>query len=83
VHNFGRADQVDRDGPKRLVESINRVLGQSDVVTPGTPAIPQIELDRVFELGSVLAARKPGRLNSSRCSLNITSTNAPERSMAW
>jgi hypothetical protein len=57
VHNFGRADQVDRDGLKRLVESINRVLGQSDVVTPGTPAIPQIELDRVFELGSVLAAR--------------------------
>ena len=26
VHNFGRADQVDRDGLKRLIKSIKRVL---------------------------------------------------------
>jgi hypothetical protein len=57
VHNFGRADQVDREGLKRLVDSINRVLGQGDVVTRGAQDIPQIELDRVFELGVVLAAR--------------------------
>ena len=57
VHNFGRADQVDRDALKRLVESINRVLDQGDAVTLGAQEIPQIELDRVFELGVVLAAR--------------------------
>jgi Transposase DDE domain len=57
VHNFGRADQVDREGLKRLVDSINRVLDQDDAVTRGAQEIPQIELDRVFELGIVLAAR--------------------------
>jgi hypothetical protein len=57
VHNFGRADQVDREGLKRLVDSINRVLDQGNAVTRGAPEIPQIELDRVFELGVVLAAR--------------------------
>src|ERR1700684_1787130 len=57
VHNFGRADQVGREGLKRLVDSINRVLDQGDRVTPGAQDIPQIELDRVFELGVVLAAR--------------------------
>src|ERR1700693_3254174 len=57
VHNFGRADQVDRDALKRLVESINRVLDQGDAVTLGAQKIPQIELDRVFELGVVLATR--------------------------
>lgn len=56
VHNFGRADQVDRQGLKRLVDSINRVLDQDDAVTRGAQEIPQIELDRVFELGVVLAA---------------------------
>ena len=56
VHNFGRADQVDREGLKRLVDSINRVLDQDDAVTRGAQEIPQIELDRVFELGVVLAA---------------------------
>jgi hypothetical protein len=57
VHNFGRADQVDREGLKRLVDSINRVLDQGDAVARGVQEIPQIELDRVFELGVVLAAR--------------------------
>src|SRR6202453_4582321 len=57
VHNFGRADQVDREALKRLVDSINRVLDQGDAVTRGAQEIPQIELDRVFDLGVVLAAR--------------------------
>jgi transposase len=54
VHNFGRADQVDREGLKRLVDSINRVLDQDDAVTQGAQEIPQIELDRV-------ASRRYGR----------------------
>src|SRR6202167_3065926 len=58
VHNFGRADQVDREALKRLVDSINRVLDQDDALTRGAPELAQIELDRVFELGVVLAARK-------------------------
>jgi hypothetical protein len=33
------------------------VLDQADAVTRGAHDIPQIELDRVFELGVVLAAR--------------------------
>jgi hypothetical protein len=57
VHNFGRADHVDRDGLKRLIESINRGLDQGDAVTRGAQDIPQIALDRVFELGVVRAAR--------------------------
>src|ERR1700679_747569 len=32
VHNFGRADQVDREALKRLVDSINRVLDQGDAL---------------------------------------------------
>ena len=36
VHNFGRADEVDRDGLRRLIKSINRVLEAGDaVVTEG------------------------------------------------
>ena len=57
VHNFGRADQVDREALKRLVDSINRVLEQGDGLTRTTAELPQIEIDRVFELGVVLAAR--------------------------
>jgi hypothetical protein len=57
VHNFGRADQLDRAALQRLVDSINRVLSDGEAVTRGTPELPQIELDRVFELGVVLAAR--------------------------
>src|SRR5712691_10131254 len=53
VHNFGRADQVDRDGLKRLVKSINRVLDAGDAV-----ASCLREVERVFELGVVLAARR-------------------------
>src|SRR5580704_7684944 len=57
VHNFGRADQVDRAALQRLVNSINRVLNEGEAVASTTPAIPEIEVDRVFELGVVLAAR--------------------------
>src|SRR5271165_3843931 len=65
VHNFGRADQLDRAALQRLVNSINRVLDEdggvtntTTAVTDATPeAILQIEMDRVFELGVVLAAR--------------------------
>jgi hypothetical protein len=58
VHNFGRADEVDRDGLKRLVKSINRVLEAGDAVADGSAALPEIEIERVFELGVVLAARR-------------------------
>jgi hypothetical protein len=65
VHNFGRADQLDRAALQRLVNSINRVLVEDDGVATTTPAVThaspegslQIEIDRVFELGVVLAAR--------------------------
>src|ERR1700684_36670 len=57
VHNSGRADEVDRAALQRLVNSINRVLNEGEAVARTTQAIPEIELDRVFELGVVLAAR--------------------------
>jgi hypothetical protein len=58
VHNFGRADEVDRDGLRRLIKSINRVLEAGDAVADGSAALPEIEIERVFELGVVLAARQ-------------------------
>ena len=58
VHNFGRADEVDHDGLKRLVKSINRVLEAGDAVADGNATLPEIEIERVFELGVVLAARQ-------------------------
>jgi hypothetical protein len=65
MHNFGRADQLDRAALQRLVNSINRVLGEDGGVANTTPAVTdatpegilQVEIDRVFELGLVLAAR--------------------------
>ena len=35
VHNFGRADQVDRAALQRLVNSINRVLNEGEAVARG------------------------------------------------
>ena len=58
VHNFGRADEVDRDGLRRLVKSINRVLDAGDAVADASSALPEIEIERAFELGVVLAARQ-------------------------
>ena len=59
VHSFGRADQLDRAELERLVRSINRVLDDGNEVTSSsaTPDRPEIEIERVFELGVVLAAR--------------------------
>ena len=60
VHNFGRADQLDRAALQRLVASINRVIGAdaADAVPiHGTTVVPEIDIDAVFELGVVLAAR--------------------------
>src|ERR1700682_2134706 len=59
VHNFGRADQVDRAALQRLVNSINRGLNDGEAVAcpPPAPAVSAIEIERVFELGVVLAAR--------------------------
>src|SRR3984885_11797767 len=60
VHSFGRADQLDRAELKRLVKSINRVLDDgNDTATGGalTSDRAEIEIERVFELGVVLAAR--------------------------
>ena len=53
VHSFGRADQLDRAALERLVNSINRVLGNA----AGDRAQAMPEIERVFELGVVLAAR--------------------------
>jgi len=59
VHSFGRADQLDRTELERLVKSINRVLddGNDGVGGAATTDHPEIEIERVFELGVVLAAR--------------------------
>src|SRR6185312_13228580 len=59
VHSFGRADQLDRAALERLVKSINRVLNDDPGAAAGGSSrdIPEIEIERVFELGVVLAAR--------------------------
>lgn len=57
VHNFGRADDVDREALKRLVKSINRVLDAGDAVVTGATSVPEIEIDAAFDFGVVLAAR--------------------------
>src|ERR1700761_662104 len=57
VHNFGRADQLDRAALQRLVNSINRVLNDGEAVTGASKEAPPIEIERVLELGVVLAAR--------------------------
>jgi transposase len=60
VHSFGRADQLDHAALQRLVASINRVLdADSTDALParGTTTLPEIDIEAVFELGAVLAAR--------------------------
>jgi hypothetical protein len=57
VHNFGRADTLDRDALKRLVKSINRVLDVDPAALGEPRRLPEIEIDQVFELGVVLTAR--------------------------
>src|SRR3954451_9964988 len=60
IHNFGRADQLDKAALQRLIASIQRVI-DADAVgtlpTSGKAGLPEIEIDAVFELGVVLAAR--------------------------
>jgi hypothetical protein len=57
VHSFGRAAQLDRAALQCLVSSINRVLEAGESVASTGSSIPEIEIDGVFELGVVLAAR--------------------------
>jgi hypothetical protein len=60
LHSFGRADQLDRAELERLVKSINRVLEDGNEAADKTATSsdrPEIEIERVFELGVVLAAR--------------------------
>src|SRR5882757_7963753 len=59
VHSFGRADQLDRAELERLVNSINRVLddGNNGAGSAASLDRAEIEIERVFELGVVLAAR--------------------------
>jgi hypothetical protein len=60
VHSFGRADQLDKAALQRLVASINRVIdtdAADAVPTRGKTALPEIDIEAVFELGVVLTAR--------------------------
>ncbi|HEV7881101.1 IS1634 family transposase, partial [Bradyrhizobium sp.] len=60
IHNFGRADQLDKAALQRLVASIQRVIGADAVgaiATSRKASLPDIEIDAVYELGVVLAAR--------------------------
>ena len=60
VHSFGRADQLDRAALQRLVASINRVIdadAADALPARGNSALPEIDIEAVFELGVVLAAR--------------------------
>src|SRR5271168_1363243 len=60
VHSFGRADQLDRAALQRLVASINRVIdadAAGALPIRGKTSVPEIDIDAVFDLGVVLAAR--------------------------
>jgi hypothetical protein len=58
IHTFGRADQLDKAALQRLVASIQRVIDAAGAIaTRDKASRPEIEIDAVFELGIVLAAR--------------------------
>jgi Transposase DDE domain len=60
IHTFGRADQLDKAALQRLVASIQRVIeadAAGTIVPRDKISLPDIEIDAVFELGIVLAAR--------------------------
>jgi hypothetical protein len=60
IHNFGRADQLDKAALQRLIASIQRVIdadAAGAIATSGKASLPDIEIDAALELGVVLAAR--------------------------
>jgi hypothetical protein len=60
IHNFGRADQLDKAALQRLIASIQRVINADAagaLPVRGKTNLPDIEIEAVFELGVVLAAR--------------------------
>src|SRR5689334_5726235 len=60
IHTFGRADQLDKAALQRLVTSIQRVIdadAAGAIATRDKASLPDIEIDAVFELGVILAAR--------------------------
>jgi len=60
IHNFGRADQLDKAALQRLVASIHRVIdadAAGALPVRGKASLPDIEIDAAFELGVVLVAR--------------------------
>jgi Transposase DDE domain len=60
IHSFGRADQLDKTALQRLVASIQRVIdadAAGAIASRGKVSLPDIEIDAVFELGVILAAR--------------------------
>jgi DDE family transposase len=60
IHTFGRADQLDKAALQRLIASIRRVIdadAAGTIVPRDKASLPDIEIDAVFELGVVLAAR--------------------------
>jgi hypothetical protein len=60
IYNFGRADQLDKAALQRLIASIQRVIdadAAGAIATSRKASLPDIDIDAVFELGIVLAAR--------------------------
>src|SRR5947209_6547780 len=60
IHNFGRADQLDKAALQRLIASIQRIIDANAIgalSTSGKASLPDLAIDAVFELGVVLAAR--------------------------
>jgi hypothetical protein len=60
IHTFGRADQLDKAALQRLIASIQRVIdadAAGTIVPRDKISLPDIEIDAVFELGVILAAR--------------------------
>ncbi|MFL5283146.1 MAG: transposase, partial [Rhodopila sp.] len=60
IYTFGRADQLDKAALQRLIASIQRVLeadAAGTIVPRDKISLPDIEIEAVFELGVVLAAR--------------------------
>ncbi len=55
IHNFGRADRLDRAALERLVRSIRRVLGEE---AGGDGAGRALEIEAVFDLGVVHVVRR-------------------------